>query len=107
MYLYVFPLQVNDLKTENMCSDMNNIVVRAHIFSSLKAKATYIVYVSFKASGDVAAASCKCVAGKEEACSHVAALLFYMEDFICQQNAGDSMLTSIPEDRTATDELQH
>jgi hypothetical protein len=46
------------------------------------------------------------VAGKEEACSHVAALLFYMEDFICQQNAGDSMLTSIPEDRTATDELQ-
>ena len=83
--------------------DDSEIILRAHVFSSLKAKSTYTVYVCFQSDGGVSAAACKCVAGKGEACSHVAALMFYIEDYI--RNAENNGST-LPEDRTPTDQLQ-
>ena len=51
----------------------------------------------------MSAATCKCVGGKGEACSHVAALMFYIEDYIRNaENHGRTLL----EDRTHTDQLQ-
>ena len=51
-------------------------------------------------TGKVVGASCSCVAGKGGACSHVAALMFYFEDFI---KKGTKVL---PNDGTVTDWLQ-
>ena len=78
------------------------IVVRGHCFSSLKAKTTYTVFALFKATGDVLAAQCKCVAGRGEACSHIAALLFFVEDH--KRKAEPTRL--LPGDTTVTDHLQ-
>ena len=75
------------------------VVVRAHCFSSLKAKTTYTVYVMFKKDGTVVTAECNCVAGRGGACSHVAALLFFIEDFKKKE-------APLPSDRTVTDRLQ-
>ena len=55
----------------------DEVVVRGYCLSSLKAKTVYTVYVVIKTTGDVVGGTCNCVAGKGEACSHVAALLFY------------------------------
>lgn len=56
------------------------VVIRGYCHSSLKSKATSTVYVILITSGDALAAQCKCIAGKGEACSHFAALLFYIKD---------------------------
>ena len=77
-----------------------SIVIRGHCFSSLKAKATYVVYVILKKAGDVVSAKCKCVAGEGGACSHIAALLFYIEDIKRRD------MQMLPSDRTVTDALQ-
>ena len=53
-----------------------------------------------KKSSDVLSASCTCVAGKGEACCHIAALIFYLEDFMRQG------YIDLPTDTTATDHLQ-
>ena len=75
------------------------VAVRAHCFSSLKAKTTYTVYVMFKKDGTVVTAECNCVAGKGGVCSHVTALLFFIEDFKKKE-------APLPSDRTVTDRLQ-
>ena len=75
------------------------VAVRAHCFSSLKAKTTYTVYVMFKKDGTVVTAECNCVAGTGGACSHIAALLFFNEDFKKKE-------APLPSDRTVTDRLQ-
>ena len=75
------------------------VAVRAHCFSSLKAKTTNTVYVMFKKDGTVVTADCNCVAGKGGACSHVSALLFLIEDFKKKE-------APLPSDRTVTDRLQ-
>ena len=76
------------------------IVIRAHCFSSLKSKVTYTVYATLKTTGDVVSAVCKCVAGRGGACSHIAVLLFYVEDI----KRRDGKI--LPSDRTVTDTLQ-
>lgn len=76
------------------------VVVRCHCFSSLKAKKVYVVHLVVKKSGDVLSAACTCVAGKGEACSHIAALMFYVEDFMRQGHS------DLPTDTAATDHLQ-
>ena len=80
------------------------MIIRAYYFSSLKAKTTYTAFVAFQHNGDVVYAECKCVAEKGGACSHVAALLFYLEDL--KRNN----VTTLPADPTAnatvTDKLQ-
>jgi hypothetical protein len=76
------------------------IAIKAFCFSSLKSKAVYSVSVIFKRNGDIMTGECQCVAGKGETCSHVAALLFYMED-LKQRN-----MPTIPSDVTVTDRLQ-
>ena len=53
-----------------------------------------------KKSGDVLSASCTCFTGKGEACSHIAALMFYLEDFMRQGHS------DLPTDTAATDHLQ-
>ena len=76
------------------------VVVRCHCFSSLKANKVYVVHLVVKKSGDVLSAACTCVAGKGEACSHIAALMFYLEDFMRQGHS------DLPTDTAATDHLQ-
>ena len=60
------------------------VAVRCHCFSSLKAKKVYVVHLVVKKSGDVFSASCTCIEGKGDTCSHIAALMFYLEDFMRQ-----------------------
>jgi hypothetical protein len=66
------------LAYNSTCEQM--IIVKCHCFSSLKAKKVYETYVVLRYSGEVLTAKCACVAGKGQACSHVDALLFYIED---------------------------
>ena len=49
---------------------------------------------------DVLSASCTCIAEKGEACSHIVALMFYLEDFMRQDHS------DLPTDTAATDHLQ-
>ena len=74
----------------------DQVVVRGYCLSSLKTKTTYTVYVVIKTTGDVVGGACNCVAGKGEACSHVAALLFYLDDLTCHA------ITTLPSDETVT-----
>ena len=80
--------------------DIPSIVLRAHCFSSLKLKATYTVYATLKTTGDVVSVECKCVVGKGGACSHIAALLFYVEDIKRRD------VRMLPSDRIVADILQ-
>jgi len=82
----------------NQASDL--LIIRCYCFSSLKCGTTYPVFVCLSRNGDVYSAECKCVARLGEACSHVAALLFYLED--CVQRR-DKVL---PDNSTCTDKLQ-
>ena len=63
-----------------------------------ESKKVYVVYL-VKKSGDVLSASGTCVAEKGEACSHIAALMFYLEDFMRQDHS------DLPTDTAATDHL--
>ena len=49
------------------------------IFESEK---VYVVHLVVKKSGDVLSASCTCSAEKGEACSHIAAVMFYLENIM-------------------------
>lgn len=80
--------------------DAKTMVIRSHCFSSLKAKTVYVVHVLMLKNGDVLGAQCNCVAGKGGACSHVAALLFYLENFF--RNGA----TTLPSEGAVTDRLQ-
>ena len=80
--------------------DKEVIAVKCCCFSSLKAKTTYDVSLVMEKNGNVLAAKCTCVAGKGAACSHCAALMFYLEHLKRQGMA------SIPSDKTVTDQLQ-
>ena len=77
------------------------VVVRCHCFSSMKVKKVYVVHL-VKKSGDVHSASCTCVAGKGEACSHIPALIcmFYLKDFMRQGHS------DLPTNTAATNHLQ-
>ena len=74
----------------------DQVVVSRYRPSSLKAKTTYTVYVVIKTTGDVVGGAHNCVAGKGEACSHVAALLFYLDDLTSHA------ITTLPSDETVT-----
>ena len=82
--------------------DKNKVVVKGYCFASLKAKTTYTVHVVLKTDGEVKGGACTCVAGKGQACSHIAALLFFLEDL---KQKGT---TTIPAEhsKTVTDKLQ-
>lgn len=55
--------------------------VRAYVYHSMSCDPALTVYAALNAdTGDVYSAKCNCVAGLGEACNHVAALLFYVED---------------------------
>ena len=68
-----------------------------HCFSSLKAKRLYVVYLVVKKSGDVLSASCTCSAEKGEVCNHIAALMFYLEDFMRQEHSASHDLSIHPQ----------
>ena len=61
--------------------DSSLVIVNGYCFASLKAKTTYTVHVLLKTHGEIVAGACTCVAGKGPACSHLAALLFFLEDW--------------------------
>ena len=61
------------------------VAIKAHCLSSLKASTTYFTFLAMKRNGTVVAALCSCVAGQGEACSHVAALMIYLEDKMRQK----------------------
>ena len=56
--------------------------IRSYVNLSMSSDPSLIVYVALNgATGDVYSVQCNdCVAGLGEACNHVAALLFYLED---------------------------
>ena len=58
--------------------------LRCHCFASLTVKTIYTVYVCMSRNGTVYLAKCQCKAGLGQACSHVTALLFTLEDLKCQ-----------------------
>ena len=64
-----------------------------------ESKKVYVVHLVVKKSGDVLSASCTCIAEKGEACGHIAALMFYLEDFMRQDHS------DLPTDTAATDLL--
>ena len=76
------------------------VAIKAHCLSSLKASTTYFTFLAMKQNGTVVAAQCSCVAGQGEACSHVAALMFYLEDKMRQKDM------HIPPDTSSTGRLQ-
>ncbi len=76
------------------------LVIRCHCFSSLNAKKVHVVHLVVKKSGDVLSASSTMVEGRGEACSHIAALMFYLEDFMRQDHS------YLPTDTAAADHLQ-
>ncbi|XP_070537882.1 uncharacterized protein [Ptychodera flava] len=43
---------------------------------------TYTVHITIASDGCIYGGSCQCVAGLGEACSHIAAMLFALEDFV-------------------------
>ena len=73
------------------------VVVRCHCFSSLKAKNCMVCIWLLR--NDVFSASCTCVAEKGEVCSHIAALMFDLGDFMRQDHS------DLPTDTAATDHL--
>ena len=76
------------------------VAIKAHCLSSLKASTTYFTFLALKRNGKVVAAQCSCVAGQGEACSHVAALMFYLEDKMRQKDM------HLPADTSSTGRLQ-
>ena len=56
------------------------VAIKAHCHSSLKAGTTYFMYLVVSQNDTAVAAQCSCVAGQGKACSHVAALMFYLDD---------------------------
>ena len=75
------------------------LVVRGYcIPSQATGKNAYPVHVCLgKVTGSVYGAECRCVAGMGECCSHVAALLFRLDDLLSHGE------TKIPEDLACTD----
>ena len=61
------------------------VAIKAHCLSSLKASTPYFMFLAMIQEGTVIAAPCSCVAGQGEACSYVAALMFYLEDKMRQK----------------------
>ena len=62
----------------------------------LKIQSQYTVYVVIKTTGDVVGGACNCVTGKGEACSHVAVLLFYLD------NLTSHAITTLSSNETVT-----
>ena len=59
------------------------VVIRAYCHHSLTIDSALQVFVCLSCTtGDVYTAQCNCVSGLGEACSHVAALLFTLEDIV-------------------------
>ena len=77
--------------------------IKAHCLLSFKTSTTYFMFPALKRNGtvNVVAAQCSCVAGQGEACSHVAALMFYLEDKMRQKDM------HLPADTSSTGSLQH
>jgi hypothetical protein len=75
--------------------------VKTHCFSSLKAKSTYEVLISMTKDGDIFACKCSRVAGKGEACSHAAVVMFHCENHMRMKEKQD-----LPSNITATGGLQ-
>ncbi|KAJ8320360.1 hypothetical protein KUTeg_001947 [Tegillarca granosa] len=78
---------VQRMKTTNV-KDMDLspnplFVCKAQVMASM-ARHINNVYVCLHKEGNVLGGSCECVAGKGEACNHVAAVLFALEDYIAK-----------------------
>ncbi|KAJ8315882.1 hypothetical protein KUTeg_006558 [Tegillarca granosa] len=80
-------------------SDDDLFLAKAEVLPSMERK-VYKVNVCLSSCGDVLGGSCMCVAGLGAACSHLAALLFALEDFIAQG------FHNIPDDKACTDRLK-
>lgn len=80
----------------NDCSSRDFYFVKAHVQASYRQN-TYNVTVTLKSpSGDVVDASCECVASAMARCSHIASVLFAIEDYTmefgCEPVPGTSKL---------------
>ena len=72
---------------KNMClyqyPESSLVVIRAYCHHSLTIDSALQVFVCLSCTtGDVYTAQCNCVSGLGEACSHVTALLFTLEDIV-------------------------
>ncbi|CAG2190881.1 unnamed protein product [Mytilus edulis] len=80
-------------------SETEYYIVKADVMASM-AQRIYKTYVCFRMNdGGISGGACSCVAGKGEACSHIAALLFALEDFI------SNGFKDLPVAKTVTDKL--
>ena len=86
-----------DTSTEPSRSRKCKLSREEELFESEK---VYVVHLVVKKSGDVLSASCTCSAEKGEACSHIAALMFYLENIMRQEHS------NLPTDTDATVHLQ-
>ena len=76
-YRYFADGLVTNVWTHRLQRDDSSLVtVMGYCFASLKAKATYTVHVLLKTRGEIVRRACTCVAGKGQAYSHIAVLLF-------------------------------
>jgi len=90
---HVFMLELNAGSTSD-----SFVFVRAYCKPSQSTTHVYPVHVCLDGcSGTVYGAECRCVAGRGECCSHVAAVLFKLDDFISQG------LQTVPDANACTD----
>ncbi|KAH8038207.1 hypothetical protein HPB51_024980 [Rhipicephalus microplus] len=75
---YVTSGLVQELLLTHVNADTVIVITQVNHSQSLSAPPVK-AWILSKSDGEVVAAHCSCIAGNGEACSHVAALLFYLE----------------------------
>ncbi|CAB4045439.1 Poly P3, partial [Paramuricea clavata] len=86
---------VQDIKLSIIDATSNYCFVKAKILPSMRTNRVYETWISVvKETAKVLSAVCNCTAGLGEACNHIAALLFAVEDYAKTYNQPSSSSTS-------------
>ncbi|CAB4012346.1 Poly P3, partial [Paramuricea clavata] len=86
---------VQDIKLSIINATSNYCFVKAKILASMRTDRVYETWISVvKETAKVLSADCNCTAGLGEACNHIAALLFAVEDYAKTYNQPSSSSTS-------------
>ena len=80
--------KISNLNDDGLCH------IRGRILPSMKKTTVYSAFITLREK-KVLRAKCACPAGFEGHCNHVAALLFFLEEF-CAQNGNNDACTSQP-----------
>ncbi|XP_033730700.1 uncharacterized protein LOC117320144 [Pecten maximus] len=96
---YVQKLKTATVKDDAVSPD-SIFLCKAQVMASMARKHYTVFTCISSSSGLVLGGSCECVAGKGEACNHVAAVLFALDDFVSEG------LNNVPDDVTCTDRLK-